>query len=341
MTESASVIDRLLTSDEPSIRWKTRVHVLGESETSRPVRALQKEIRHSSRVNALLSARDSAGRLVHGRDVYDKWRGAHWVLASLADIGYPRGDRSLLPVRDQLMEFWLDKGRFYEEFEVKTKAASYRKRGVPVLDGRHRRCASQQSSALLSVLKLGIGDRRTGDLVERLLHWQWPDGGWNCDRSPTAHNSSFMESILPLRALSLVAQTTANSAAQTAARRAAEIFLKRKLFRRRSDGGVMRAEFAALHYPLYWHYDILAGLKAMAEAGFIQDPRCNDALDLLESKRLPDGGFPAERRYYSTTKKSGSGVEWVDWGRAAKRKENEWVTVDALAVLRAAGRPLA
>ena len=52
-----------------------------------------------------------------------------------------------------------------------------------------------------------------------------------------------------------------------------------------------------LHYPCYWHYDLLAGLKVMAEAGFIGDPRCREALDLLESKRLPGGGFPAEARY--------------------------------------------
>ena len=91
-------------SDEPSIRWKTRVKVLGEAESGRPAHRLQKEIRESPRVHALLSGRDHTGRLTAGRSVYDKWQGAHWVLATLADIGYPRGDRSLLPVRDQLME---------------------------------------------------------------------------------------------------------------------------------------------------------------------------------------------------------------------------------------------
>jgi hypothetical protein len=29
-----------------------------------------------------------------------------------------------------------------------------------------------------------------------------------------------------------------------------------------------------LHYPCYWRYDILFGLKVMAEAGFIRDGRC-------------------------------------------------------------------
>ena len=345
------IVDRLLESEEPSVQWKVRVRVLGESETSRPIRALQKRIRESPRVATLLSGRGTDGRLLHGRNIYDKWRGAHWVLASLADIGYPPGDKALLPAREQLMSYWLDKRSFYQEFEVKTKAASYGRAGVPILNGRHRRCASQQSSALFSVLTLGLADRRANDLVERLLHWQWPDGGWNCDRNPNARTSSFMESILPLRALSLVARTTGSEQAGRAARHAAEIFLERRLFRRRMDSKVMHPGFITLHYPVYWHYDILAALKVMAEAGFISDPRCQEALDLLEAKRLPDGGFPAEARYYAAPKKgsndpkrpkeSGSakaGVDWVAWGGVSKRRANEWVTADALAVLAAAGR---
>jgi hypothetical protein len=33
-----------------------------------------------------------------------------------------------------------------------------------------------------------------------------------------------------------------------------------------------------------------------------------------------------------------SNVDYVKWGVTSKRRLNEWVTVDALAVLRAAGR---
>jgi len=101
--------------------------------------------------------------------------------------------------------------------------------------------------------------------------------------------------------------------------------------------------FVLLHYPCYWHYDILFGLKVLAEAGLVGDSRCAEALDLLESKRLSDGGFPAEKAYYHTPdwKSSGrrkTGWSAVDWGGTSKRHMNEWVTADALAVLKAAGR---
>ena len=67
--------------------------------------------------------------------------------------------------------------------------------------GRYRAHGSQHGNALLAVIRLGLVDDRAPRLVERLLHWQWPDGGWNCDRDPAADTSSFMETLPPMRAL--------------------------------------------------------------------------------------------------------------------------------------------
>ncbi len=100
----------------------------------------------------------------------------------------------------------------------------------------------------------------------------------------------------------------------------------------------MNEQFTRLHYPCYWRYDILFALKVMAEAGFIDDPRCADALDLLQSKRLSDGGWPAEERFYKIAETRTSGRDLVSWGGVSKRRLNEWVTADALYVLRNAGK---
>src|SRR5687768_1862849 len=101
-----SVLDALLASEEPSIRWKVRVGVLGDDPASPSMRALRSEIRTAPRVTALLTHRDAAGRFTRGRSVYDKWQGAHWILASLADLGYPHGDADLHPARDQILDTW-------------------------------------------------------------------------------------------------------------------------------------------------------------------------------------------------------------------------------------------
>ena len=97
-------------------------------------------------------------------------------------------------------------------------------------------------------------------LVERLLHWQWPDGGWNCDKEPTADTSSFMETLLPMRALAAYSSATGDAGQPGRRRRAlAKCSSSGTCFGVDPTVGVMRQEFVELHYPLYWHYDILGG----------------------------------------------------------------------------------
>ncbi|HEX5941367.1 MAG TPA: hypothetical protein VFY66_03770 [Anaerolineales bacterium] len=315
------IIQRLLQSSEPSIRYKALTKILEQEADSTKIRTLQEEIRGSARVQRLLSERDADGQ-IPGHP-YSKWNGAHWVLATLADLGYPPGDESLIPLREQVYEWLL--GRAH-------------RKGIKIIAGRARRCASQEGNALFALLTLGLADERTEELAQGLLQWQWPDGGWNCDKNPEATHSSFMESLLPLRGLALHARCTGNERSRQAAERAADVFLKRELFKRQSDGSVIDEEFITLHYPWYWHYDILFGLKVMAEAGWLDDERCEAALNLVKSKQLADGGFAAEKKYYQNNPKAKTGRSLVDWGGTSRTQMNEFVTVEALSVLKAAKR---
>ena len=208
---------------------------------------------------------------------------------------------------------------------------------MKVISDRPRIHASMEGNAIWYLLSLGILDDAAEQLVRRLLDTQWPDGGWNCDGDPRAVNSSFMESLIPLRALALHAGSTGDRESRAAAGRAAEVFLKRRMYKRVKNGAVIDREFTRFHYPCYWHYDVLFGLKVMCEAGFISDKRCEDALDLIGSRRLPGGGFPADSRYYRGASARG-GRSLVSWGPVSVRVPNEFVTVEALWVLKKAGR---
>src|SRR5579863_3161111 len=139
------IIDALLHSDEPSIRWNVMVHVLDEDPHSSKIKSLREEIRNSPRAKALIAGRDR--KRIREAHVYAKWRGAHWTLASLAEIGYPTGDESLLPMREQVLNRWLDSS-FYMEFESNSSVSKNRSaEGVPMIRGRYRRCGSQQGNA--------------------------------------------------------------------------------------------------------------------------------------------------------------------------------------------------
>ena len=317
----ADLLQLLSDSSEPALRYRARVLLAPQPPPPDEVFGLREAIRTSDRVRQLLAERTPEGSIP--LPPYNKWRGAHWVLMILAELGYPPGDESLIPLREQVLNCWLAESHY---------------KSVRLIEGRARRCASQEGNACYALLSLGLADTRVDTLIGRLIKWQWPDGGWNCDKRPAAHNSSFHESLIPLRALALYARLTGSAPARQAAERAAEIFLKRRLFRRQADGAVIKDAFIRLYYPSYWHYDVLFGLKVLAEAGYIRDPRCADALDLLESKRTPDGGYPAEGRHYSTAASRGSGRSLVEWGAVSTRVMNPFVTTDALWVLKQAGR---
>lgn len=319
--ENEQIFEILSNSTESVVKYLYRRDVLGTELISPVMVSLQEEIRGSERVQAMLNGRGADGRFPW--HAYAKWRGAYWTLFLLADLGYPAGDVNLFPLREQVLE-WLFNPHHLNR--------------VPLVDGRYRRCAVQESSAVFSMLKLGLDDERTIRLVDLLLKWQWPDGGWNCDKKKTAAHSSFHESWMPVRALWAYYELSGDPRAREAVERASEIFLSRRLFRRLSDGEVMYEGFTHLSYPTYWHYDILNGLMMMGEIGRLDDPRCTEALDLLETKRLPNGGFPAELRYYTVTNREVSGVSPVGWGAVSKRKLNEFVSVRALSVLKWAGR---
>jgi hypothetical protein len=317
------LIDQLLQSDEPSIRLQIRLGVQDADEAGE--NDLRQQVRSSARVATLLSERGRDGS-IDAHPYRAKWYGAHWVLVTLAELGYPSGDPSLIPLREQMLG-WL--------FSADYLSSLGRVRGLPRLHG------SIEGNALWAMLSLGLADERAELLAERLRQAQWPDGGWNCDRKASGRSSSFTESLIPLRGLYLHAIMLADDRSSAAARAAAEFFLRHRLYRRLRDGSVIHPSFVELHYPCYWHYDILFGLTVLAESGHIGDERCSAALDLLESKRLPDGGFPAEHRYYRPTRAMvPSQRSLVDWGGVSRRQMNVWVSARAAVVLHAAGRPV-
>jgi hypothetical protein len=295
--------------------------IQGKGEQAPEVKSTRQEIVNSPNVVQMLAARDSDGTFPW--HAYSKWRGAFWTLLQLVDLGYPPGDKSLLPLMEQNYAWLLDADRL---------------KRIPEINGKYRRCALQEASVVLTAIKLDLIDDRIHRLVDLLLKWQWPDGGWNCDKNPTATHSSFYETWLPLRTMHAYAQQFDDDRARQAAARAVEIFLSRNLYKRKEDGTIMDKSFTQLAFPPYWHYDILAGLQVMSEIGRLGDPRCKDALDILASKQLPDGGFAAEKKYYQVTDREVSGVSPVKWGMVGTSKSNEYVSVRALGVLKKAGR---
>jgi hypothetical protein len=300
----------LLRSREPAVRRLTRRDVLGEPvEDAAPAGPLVRGL--------LRGQRRDGGFGVHP---YVKWSGAHWRLVSLVELEAPAEER-LRRAAETVLDWLTGQGH---------------RRGVRTIDGLVRRCASQEGNALAVCSRLGMaGDERVELLARSLVEWQWPDGGWNCDDRASGRRSSFHESLAPMWGLHEYARATGSRWAREAAEQTAELFLEHRLFRSLRTGEPIRPDWLLPHYPAYWHYDAPRALTILARMGLVRDPRASEALDALAGRRQEDGTWTAAKPWWRLPGSSGSNVEVVDWGR---RGPNELVTLDALRVLRVAGR---
>jgi hypothetical protein len=132
-------------------------------------------------------------------------------------------------------------------------------------------------------------------IVERLLGEQMSDGGWNCEQENGSTRGSFHSTIDVLDGLLEYERATGGSPEVTAARlRGQEYLLERRLLRRLSTGEVIDPAFTQFSYPTYWHYDVLRGLDYLRVACAAPEVRMAEAIDLLKSKRDPDGRWALE-----------------------------------------------
>jgi hypothetical protein len=322
-------VERLRDSDDPSVAYRAHRRLDGAGDDNEAQRRRRQQVATTSNVQRLLSRREPDGTIRLGSEyhAYRKFQGAHWTLAGLAELGYPPGDASLLPLADQVHD-WL------------TSRKHLSRPSTEVIEGqedRVRRCASQEGLAIWYLHELGLVDKRVELLVSRLVHYQWPDGGWNCDKNPAARTSSVQETLWPLRGLARhIRAGRDDPAVRGAVDDAAEFLLGRRLLWRRRDGAPIKPTWGHDPMLIQWpirFYDVLSVLVAMAEIDCIGDQRCADALGVLVGKRLSTGGFPAEQRTAKTVDKVTSGGTFAVWGPSGRTQANPFVSIDANWVL--------
>ena len=162
------------------------------------------------KVRALLAGQQADGGF--GGHPYAKWGGAHWRSSRSSSSASRPGEPRCLAAVEPVLAWLTGKG--------------HRTR-IPVIDGLTRRCGSQEGNALAVCCRLGLADDpRVRLLAESLVEWQWPDGGWNCDKKASGYRSSFNESLPPMWGLHEYWAATGETATREAASRTAELLLE-------------------------------------------------------------------------------------------------------------------
>jgi hypothetical protein len=166
-------------------------------------------------------------------------------------------------------------------------------------------------------------------LVDRLLGEQLSDGGWNCEVENGATVSSFGTTINVLEGLLEHERASGGPFEVRAARRRGEEYmLERRLFRRKSTGGVIDPSWLQFSFPTWWHYDVLRGLDYLREVGEKPDERIAEAIRVVEGNRDPDGRWPLQNVH------EGEAHFQMEDGEG---KPSRWNTLRALRVLDWAG----
>lgn len=229
---------------------------------------------------------------------------------------------STLPTLQLLRDFWIDpeSGRVRDAVERVRQNCRWEHAGQPFFSGEVEPCINGRTVALGVYFGLAMQA-----LVERLVGEQLEDGGWNCEAERGSVRSSFATTINVLEGLLAQEQKTGGSPESIAARRRGEEYLlERKLLRRKSTGEIVDPSFLQFSFPVRWQYDVLRALEYFRSTGEAPDPRLEEAITLVRSKRQGDGAWLLENTH--------PGKVWFELEDGDGRP-SRWNTLRALRVL--------
>ncbi len=360
--ENDQTVEWLLKNESRAIRYWTLRDIMGKSDQDPEVVAARNKIASWGPVAECLREQNPQGYWGDAEDVYwPKWRATVWSLILLGEMGIPGSNPSIkkaceyfLTIMDQQDRTWPTPK--YPDDDLRGWRAVWE----PCVTGNMAR----------TLVEFGFEhDHRVREMFEWLVKNQREDGGWNCETedyrpgNEAVHHSSFMSTIEPLWAFSALDPRKWLSGGDEAVERAAEFMLIHKLFKSDRTGKVIRQEWTDLHFPLFYFYDILHGLRVVTKLGYGDDERTKDARELLLSKRLADGTWPMEASYVRALRrnlvkdeKTGrwhsiveEGVDLANLYKSGGKvadvpnvylslgevgKPNPWITLNALRVLK-------
>lgn len=305
------VIDWLLDSD-PAIRWQVMKDVLHLPEDEY---AQERAKIASEGIGAQILALQGSDGTWSGVAWNHGWNSTMHALTLLREIGLDPTTKAVIQALKSVNEKVTWKGCGPEECDQNS-----------FFEGEIEPCINGQVAASGAYFRQDVQG-----IINRLLKEQLSDGGWNCDAEFGSTRSSFNTTICVLEALLEYELTIGDNPEVTKARKNGEEYLlDRHLYRRKSTGNIIErdrktgANWTSFAFPPWWHYDVLRGLEYLRKAKVNPDERVNDAIELVLSKRTPDGRWNLDTIY--------PGDMLVGLGEEVG-KSNRWITLKALRVL--------
>ncbi len=292
-----SALRWLVEPKDSFIRYQALVDLLGYSQSSKDAVEARRRISFHPFFKRIMAGRSKFGYWPR-KDTCDspRFTGAIWALTLL-------GEMAALP--DSQIEKECE--RFFNLHQAENGAFTYRSRQSrkkpyyePCLTGNMVR----------TLLVLGYGeDPRLRRAIDWMSEAQLEDGGWNCDypqfQGVKVKHSSFMSTIAPLWAYSEIPRRSWTRRMKRSVERGGEFLLMHRLYKAdHHEWMSMNRAFTELHFPMYYYYDVLHGLRVLAKLGYGDDERMRDAAHLVLSKRRPDGKWILDSDWFSQPSES-------------------------------------
>ncbi len=330
-------LDWLLEREDPPIRLFALHDILGRSPKSKEVLEAREQIRKYPPVRKVLSARTKDGYWPPRETFYSpKWTSTVWPLMLLGEMGFTP-DEGVKHACEKFLDLHqLDNGAFTCPSPLEVKRWE---RGHPGKKAKRWEEPCLTGNMIRTLLVFGYGeDRRVKKAIDWMPEHQLDDGGWNCNYpEKKVKHSSFMSTIEPLWAYAEIPRKNWTRKMKRSAEEGAEFLLMHRVYKSDHHHWKHSLPFAtAFHFPMYYYYDALHGLRVLAKLGYGDDERVRDAVHLILSKRSPDGRWLLEG----------------DWSREPEAQENKrkalvdveelwkpskWVTLNCFRALTATG----
>lgn len=332
----------LLDKTDPHIRYLTLRDVMEHEIASGEMVLEHENVNGTEHARRLFNAeRNGVIGDQKNFDVY--YKGAMWYFAEAVEYGFD--------IRDTLVrntaEFILNR--------CQMQSGGFTLNWKPEVE-----VACRSGDMIKYLILAGYKDERIQRGIEWIVRNQRHDGGWlHCPVSGTCDVLGFLlfkrsggglKREGSINVPSCFYATIACSMALALSRgmyrgqidsikRAAEFFLKRRMFKSERDPEMhlktvrgWNRDFTQLGYPVLSQYDILYGLIFIARAGYFGDSRIGEAFNLIISKQDSAGRWMLECErtgmLFGNTKKGSIG------------RESKWVTLNVMRMLKYAGLEL-
>ncbi len=301
---SEDVVRWLLEPENPSLRYRTIVELLGKSSDDPEAIECKRQIAESIPVKGLLSEMHPdgywlqrsprTGKMLGDGVEYGAFGTTHYCLSYLAELGMDRTNAQVAKAAERYLNLQKEDGDFYHHFSC--------------LLGLNIR----------TFIMLGYkNDSRVKKSIDLLLNTERPDGGYLCDMHEGKYKtkpvkSCFRGSVKAALAFSYLPEYWKHDRI----RKLIDYFLLRDgIFKRTDLRELVNKDIERNSFPIIWRANVFEVLLALSKMGYGKDSRLGRVWGFLDAKADKNGRYVLDWT-----------PEQSPWKVGKRNQPNKWIT---------------